>query len=322
MGRVKNGYLPRDCVVPVATVRRRGASLAELLVIVALAGLIGSIIALTLTRQQRFYRRAAEVGFVRESLRDALEVLSADIRQISIVDSVRLKSDSAIEFFSTIGTSVVCEIAGNEIGLPNGRVSGNSLSGFLAQPDTGDLIALYTDSGGVAEKWERHRITAAGSQSLSKSCPVSSGFSYQSDVDAGSGGLVLTVGTAVSASVFPGAPVRFLRRQRYSLYHASDGNWYLGYRRCNAMGAPACGAIQPVSGPYRPYSTDSQRSGLVFEYFDSDGRVVDPSETSFALARVDITGRAESAPGISVGVLPDRISDSATLTVAIRNRVR
>jgi type II secretory pathway pseudopilin PulG len=300
------------------TSRGRGAALIELLVVLGLAGLVGTIIGVTLNRQQHFYRRAAETGFVRESVRDAMDVLSTDIRQISIADTVRLMTDSSIEFFSAVGASVVCSAAGNEIDLPPVRNSGNSLSSFLTLPDTGDLAAFYIDS---IARWERYRIVGVNPRSLTSSCPVSSGYSTPSDLDAGRSGLVLALARAVGEGVKAGGPIRFLRRARYSLYHASDGEWYLGYRRCNAIGPSVCGAIQPISGPYRPYSAQPQSSGLLFEYFDADGQRVG-AVSSFALAQVNITARAESETGGAVAGLASRVSDSATVTVSIRNRGR
>lgn len=300
------------------TTRRRGATLVELLVVVALAGLLGGFIALTLSRQQQFYRQAAETGFVRQSVRDAMDVLSTDIRQMSVADTVRLMGDSAIEFFSTIGTSIVCARADDEIVLPGARASGNSLSAFLTQPDTGDLAAFYVDSLG---EWERHRIAGVGARSLSSSCPVATGFSLPSDLAPGGNGLVLAIAGTLGDGVKPGAPIRFLRRARYSLYHASDGDWYLGYRRCNAIEPSVCGSAQPISGAYRPYNPDPRSSGLVFEYFDSMGQRLGAT-SSFALARVDITARAESGGSPAIGGSIGRVSDSATVTVAIRNRIR
>lgn len=300
------------------TSKRRGAAFLELLVVLALAGLVGSIIAITLRRQQQFYRRAAESGFVRESVRDAMEVLSTDIRQMSIADTVRLMADSSIEFFSTIGTSVVCVAAGNDIGLPRIHDSGSSLSSFLTLPDTGDIAVFYVDSIG---RWERYRIAGVSPRSLASSCPLSSGYSIQSDLDAGSTALVLTLARPLADGIKAGAPIRFLRRARYSLYHATDGDWYLGYRRCNAIGASVCGAIQPLSGPYRAYNAEPRSSGLVFGYFDSSGHGVGAA-SSFALARVDITARAESGAAVPIDGLTARIADSATITVSIRNRIR
>lgn len=301
---------------------RSGFSLAELIAVVALAGLVGGTIVATLTRQQRFFRGAAETLYVRESVRDALAVLSTDIRAASAADTVRLRADSAIEFFATIGASVVCQGVANDVGLPAAHASGNSLSAFLIEPDTGDLALFHIDSAGAGEKWEQYRILSFTSRPLASSCSATSRFSQQSDFVAGATGFVVTLTTPLRGDVKPGAPVRFIRRARYSLYHASDGGWYLGYRRCNAIGPSVCGLVQPVSGPYRGYNPDPAATGLLFEYFDHIGRRLDPADPSLALARVDVTARSESEQRSSSGAQTGRISDSAKVSIAIRNRAQ
>jgi type II secretory pathway pseudopilin PulG len=299
---------------------RRGLSLAELVVVIALAGLVCGTIMTTITRQQRFFRGASELLYARERVRDAMAVLSTDLRGTSVADTVRLSADSAIEFFTTIGSSVVCQLAANDVGLPNARPFGNSLSAFRAEPDTGDIALFHVGSAGTNERWERRRISGFSERSLASSCPPASRMSQQSDLDVGATGFVVTLATPLSEDVKPGAVVRFVRRARYSLYHAGDGDWYLGYRRCNAIGAPACGAIQPVSGPYRAYDRDPRATGLLFEYFDSSGEVLDAAGASLALARVDVTARAGSDASLGDSPFVRRISDSATVSIAIRNR--
>ena len=300
---------------------RRGISFAELIVVLAMLGLIGSMIGSTMVRQQRFYRGATELLAVREDVRDAMELLSTDIRGLSSADTVRVMADSAIEFFASIGSSVACQTIGaSEVGLPPARSSGNTLSAFLAQPDTGDLAVFYRDSIGGSARWERHRIVGLASRSLATSCPASYGFSDQSDLDAGRNGYLLSLATPLSAAVKPGTPVRFIRRGRYSLYRGADGEWYLGYRRCNALGASVCGAIQPLSGPYRAYTSNQRATGFLLEYFDSAGGRLDPASPPFVLARVDITARSESSQRILVEGRAKAYSDSATISVALRNR--
>jgi hypothetical protein len=116
--------------------------------------------------------------------------------------------------------------------------------------------------------------------------------------------------------------VRFIRRGRYSLYRASDGDWYLGYRRCNALGSSVCGAIQPLSGPYRRYSSDPAATGLLFEYFDANGNRLGAGSSPLELARVDVTARAESRHHLIVEGRQSTPGDSATMSIAIRNRSR
>jgi len=301
---------------------RTGVTLTELVVVLVLIGLVGSMIGLTLVRQQRFYRGTTELLQAREGVRDAMELLSADIRGTSAADTLRLLADSAIEIFANVGSSVVCErIDGTAVGLPGVSAErGNALTAFLTLPDTGDIAVFHRDSVDGVTEWERHRIVAFAARTLATTCPPSSGFTRQAEIDAGGTGFFLALSTPLSAHVSVGAPVRFLRRGRYSLYQASDGDWYLGYRRCNAVGASNCGAVQPLSGPYRGYSSDPRGTGLLFEYFNKMGGKLAPDESPVAIARVDITARSESKQRLNVEGRVNIPSDSATVAIAIRNR--
>jgi len=297
-------------------------TLVELAVVLALVGLVGSTMGMTLIRQQRFYRGATELLQAREGVRDALDLLATDIRGMSVADTVRLFADSAIEFFANVGSSVVCQATGGTtVGLPNASSGrGYTMTAFLVQPDSGDIALFHRDSIEGGSEWERHRITGFGARSLSAACPASSASVQQAAIDSGRTGFFLELSTALSPQVKPGAPVRFVRRGRYSLYRASDGRWYLGYRRCDAVGASACGAIQPLSGPYRNFSTDPRSTGLLFEYFDGAGTRLPPTGSPLAVARVDVTARAESRQRILVEGDVSTPADSATVVIAIRNR--
>lgn len=304
------------------TKHRVGWSLIELVTVLAIAGLASGTVVSTITRQQKFYRGAADLRSARENVRDALEVLSTDITGMAAADTIGLRADSAMEFFAGIGASVVCRVSSNDVGLPGYHASGNSLSAFLVEPDTGDVALFYINSGTDTSRWEPYRIAAFASRTLGSSCPVSTGFSTEADVDSSLSGYVVTlVGPLRADLLTPGAPVRFARRGRYSLYHAGDGAWYLGYRRCNAVGASVCGGIQPLSGPYRGYSSDPRATGLLFEYFDAAGRRIDLAGSSLALGRIDVTARGAivHAPMASE---QRTISDSAIISIALRNRAR
>jgi prepilin-type N-terminal cleavage/methylation domain-containing protein len=286
---------------------KSGFSLLELVVVLTMLGLVGGTIGSLLLRQQRFYRGASELLFAREGVRDAIDVLATDIRGIAVSDTVRLLADSAIEMFSSIGSSVVCERSSDtRIAVPQPHASGNTLTSLLIEPDTGDLALFYRDTALNAVGWERHRIARFSSGESAATCP----------------GFQLELSAPLSPDVHPGTPVRFIRRGRYSLYRAADGDWYLGYRRCNALGPSTCGSVQPLSGPYRGYSTDRDQTGLLFEYFDAHGGRLTGTYSPLELARVDVTVRAESRQRLVIERRSMTAGDSATVSIAIRNRTR
>ena len=309
--------------------KRRGFTLIEVIVAVGLAALVGSTLLMTLRRQQRFYGSAAEMMQVRAQLRDAADVLAADLRGAAVARyGLPLMTDSAVELFTTIGASVVCAApSGRTLFMPPAALaSGTFLTSLLAAPDTGDVALIYAMPGGIPDsaQWVEFRVAAFGSRSLATSCPASTGFTSAADAAAKRSGYALTLTTDSPPAVRKGAPVRFLRRARYSLYRSSDGNWYLGYRRCNATGTPACATIQPVSGPYLPFKkAGAPDGGLAFRYFDSDGTELTDASLSPMVARIDIVLRGETARAVSLaGDARSRYRDSAIVSISPRNRVR
>ena len=47
-------------------------------------------------------------------------------------------------------------------------------------------------------------------------------------------------------------------KPRFTLYHAGNGDWMLGWRRCAPISL-VCGVVQPVAGPLRPPSSGGLR---------------------------------------------------------------
>lgn len=292
------------------TTRRPGLSLVEVAIVIGLLGILGVAIGSTVVHQQRFTADTSELLKVREGVRDAMEVLSADIRGSSTADTIRLMADSAVELFASIGTSVVCgSLSPSVLFLADESPGGNTLTSFLVRPDTGDVVLLYVDDGtaGSERRWARHRIAAFEERASTAGCLAEGGSPRER--------FTLTLESPAGSPPRQGTPVRFVRRGRYSLYRSSDREWYLGYRRCNSVGPSICNAIQPVSGPYRPYNADPADSGFLFEYFDARGERVGTSNSPLMVARIDITARS-----VGRGRGKARIADSATTSIAIRNR--
>lgn len=307
----------------------KGFTLIELIIATVLAATVGATLMLTLRRQHRFYSSATEMVQVREQIRDGADVLVADLRGAAIARyGLSLMTDSALELVTNIGASVACVASsGRTIFLPPVTLaSGMPLTSLLVTPDTGDLALFYSIPGGIPDsgRWIESRIAAFATRSLSTSCGSSSGFTSAADVSAGQRAYSLTLGASPVTPIRKGAPLRFLRRARYSLYRSSDGNWYLGYRRCNAIGASVCGTIQPVSGPYLAYgSSGSSNAGLAFRYYDASGAELTDASLSAYIARIDVVLRGETSRAVSLaGDAKLKYRDSAVVIVSPRNRAR
>jgi prepilin-type N-terminal cleavage/methylation domain-containing protein len=304
--------------------KRFGFTLIELVVATAIAAIVGATLLMTFRRQERFYGAATDVMSVRSQLRDAADVLVADIRGAAVARyGFPVMTDTAVELFATVGTSVVCAVpSGRTLFLPPSVLSsGAVLTSFVAAPDTGDIALVYANpfNNPDSARWIESRISGFTTRSIASSCPPATGFTTIGDAGPG---YALTLQNAVDSAIRKGSPIRFLRRSRYSIYRSSDGESYLGYRRCNAIGASVCTTIQPVSGPYLSYSKNGA-SGLGFRYFDKNGSELSDVGLSQGVARVDVVLRGETRRAVSLaGDAMRRYRDSAVVSISPRNRAR
>ena len=292
-----------------------------MLISIIVVALVGGAICEGMRRQQILFRSIAAIVAVRGDVRDAAEVIAADMSSASPVDTFPLATDSGVELFTLIGAAVSCDSApGYAIRIPPETLqSGNVLTNLIAIPDSADLLLVFNEDAGGEGRWVRHSIAGVSSQPASAVCAGDSGFT--TTADAAAPARVIALGSPAGAGVRAGAPVRLLRRTRYSLYRASDSRWYLGSRRCNPLGASPCNAIQPLSGPYQPYSSSPGQSGLIFRYVGADGSALLAPPAGQNVARVELAVRARSRAPVSLGVrFPAAYLDSAGLAIALRNR--
>ena len=300
---------------------RRAFTLVEMLISLVLAMLAGGLALSIVARQQRLSRSLDDVMDVHEHLRDANDVLAAALRTASPMgDTIRLATDTAIEIFSTIGASMLCVAPSGQRFLlpPDTLANGNTLTAWLATPDTGDYVLVFRDSSAQlpVRGWERFRIVDVATLPATSGCPPSSHLTTQADLNANARAYQITLATLPSPFIRAGAPIRFVRRGRYNVYRASDRRWYLGYRRCNAVDG-ICGIVQPVGGPYQ----SEEGAPIVFRYYRSDGTELTSSGPTISVARVDIVVRGRSPNLVQIPGFPKApFSDLSITTVAFRNR--
>ena len=296
--------------------RPRGASLIELVVVLAVLGVAGAAVARIATHQQRRYGALASNAIASGRLREGSEVLASALAGIAAGagdihgDEMR---ESSIEFRSPRGTYLLCGRPSGDAatldvvhvaGAPSADESRDAASAD-DHPAAGDSLWLYDagpDPSGSDDLWRAHVVTASAASRIS--C-----------APAGPGDVAttrLTVAPAPSPSVEPHAPVRVFRRTRYALYRAGDGHWYLGFSDCRPLvRVPPCAPMQPVSGPYLPAQGSESASGLTLRYLDRAGL---PTGDPLAVAAIEFVLRT----GTSVR---DNAPDTISLrrTIALRN---
>jgi prepilin-type N-terminal cleavage/methylation domain-containing protein len=304
---------------------RAGFSLAELMVVIVMLGIVMGAVLGVVSRQQRFYRDTREVIEVRGSVRQGIDVLRADLRGVSSVGGDIYPgemTETSIEFRSTTGTSMICAIpvpGGAAFVVPPAGTmeSGGVLSRWRILPAVGDSIFIYDNGADAAtddDSWTPIR-QVTGVAPVLGAC---GGSPYAGASDAGKTGYAITVDPALTTTIQVGTPVRFFRRVRYELYEESDRRWYLGYSECHASQSPACNPLEPVSGPYMPLVSGGV-SGLGFYYFDVNGAA---TSVPTQVARIDVAVRAQSEAPVAVsgGGAQPVFTDTSRVAVGVRNR--
>ena len=95
-----------------------GATLIELIVVLALGGALCALMLSMVARQQRFHTGINAVVEGKRSTRDAIELLARELRPIATSGAalaphgsdIYVMSDSAISFRAHLGSSVVCAV--------------------------------------------------------------------------------------------------------------------------------------------------------------------------------------------------------------------
>lgn len=292
---------------------RAGVSLAELLVVLVILGLVGSVIMRVVLRQQRFYASAAEITSTRADLRDLATALPSDLRAISSTGGdIYAMSDSSIDFRLTTGISTVCQIGAGYVVVPPATLASRSgVTSWMAAPVSGDSVLIYDEGATTAisdDAWRAYKITAAP---IAASCPTTTLFTATSAEAAA--GVKLTLSAALPAGSPQGSAMMFFRHAHYGLFLTSSNKTMLGYYDCPGS---TCGSMTPMGGPFLPYAATG--SGVQFKYYDSTGVA---TATPANVARIDVIVRAQTAAPVALaGGTRSYLRDSLAFTVSLRNR--
>jgi len=271
---------------------RRGFTIIEMLVGMVVGMILMAGVVQLISVQGRGYRKQREVIDIRETTREAVALLSWDLRQ------------------SRMGNGPLASVGANSISLRSPRGMGTicakhpTLARYGLWKSGGIIAATVDDSALVyqfaRDKWQPVRITAVGT-------PAAMGVPACAWPGARPPDVVVEFAVASKADtafIKVGSPFRNFRRVQYAEFQ-QNSRWWLG-RKFGA--APS---YELLTGPLIAPAS----GGLAFAYYDSLGAVTaDPT----AVRLVAFTLRTESYKQTYIGNGFNFQRDSLTTKVVLR----
>jgi prepilin-type N-terminal cleavage/methylation domain-containing protein len=290
---------------------RAGFTLVEMVVALALTATILALVSGIALRQQRVINDLAEQRAVSARLREASVLLPIQLRAAAPAD-LREATDTSLELRSTIGVAIVCDTIASRIVLAPATPDDPRYASFISPIEAGDSVWVLSNDG-TGEEWRGTRVIDVGSQAPGPCNALGPGLSEAAQHVPR---VALALVTMPAAPI--GLPLRVTRPVRYSLYHASDGDWYLGERDWSNPLAQFA-TIQPLVGPFLKATS----AGLSFRYADTTGAwLPTPVADRTAVATIQVALRAQTrsmALAFAANGPAREHVDSALLTIALRN---
>lgn len=279
--------------------RAPGLTIVELLVVVVISGFMLAAVVQTIVVQQRGHTRQQTVADTRQTLRTTVEVLLAELREISATDGDLLEAGPhRIRFRAFRRVGVICALASS---------SNQATIWYLGAEDEGfakdDHVLVFADGDdttGSDDIWLESAITES---------PSAGGCtgSWARIDDAGQEYTTQRLIFEHSLNgVIPGAPVRAFAPMTYGAWEFENG-WAVGRA---ADGENPIELVGPIMPP--------EEGGLVFRYFDADGQQLSPTTAARRreVRRIEISVRGLGAP------LADGSGESYTETLTTQVYLR
>lgn len=242
--------------------QRGGYTFIEVLVVLV----VGMIVLLgafsTLLRQQEAYGQMGAMAGTQEDARTGLDVLSAELRELSAVGGdLLMATPDSLRFRALRKLGLVCDTDKNNKRLTVAQIGADPFA-------VGDSVIVYADQDSLRaddDVWQRGAVSALGSAV----CITTLGLNLATLLPSANLSLLTLAGAGLKFdSIYPGAPVRSFETLSYRA-----GAW--GGE--DMLVRDADGAVSPLVGPLP--ATD----GFALRYFDGSGTEL----TSFPLSAAD-----------------------------------
>ena len=280
--------------------RNRGFTLVEMVVVLALMGIVMGALYQSIVATQRTTSAQFQRIDVQQTTRAAAMYVSNMLRELDAADDdILLSQATSLRFRAMRWTGVLCTLPVENAGEVQFTVRRQLLFGIRGPDAALDSILLWLDDplNGTDDTW----LYGGLQSSVAGVCDdLSAGTTLRVVISAG--------GDNETAEDFVklGAPVRGFQIEEISLYQVGTEYW-LGRRTANRAGVWE--VVRPLVGPL----TDN---GLAFSYFDINGA---PPALTTQIASIGVTVRGRSARQVSGRGF---LEDSIVTRVALRNNAR
>ncbi len=303
---------------------RHGTSLVELVVALALFGVVSAAVVRALDRQARFHDGIVRILEARTQLAGAHAVAGAELRALSpAAGDLLALSDSAVTYRMSVGAGVACAVDATGVTmLPDSIANGQLLAHVVAPPQAGDTVWVFDEGVSAAaadDRWVPARVL--GASQPAGACAGSPLLDPVNDAARRGWRLDASFGAAPPPVVATGTVVQVTRLARLALYRASTGESFLGWSDWNAaMGR--WNVIQPVAGAFAAYNPSRPAaSGVALAAADSTGAAVIGGAALGGGAALSLMTRAVSRGAVRLdGMARGSYTDSLRSVIALRNR--
>jgi prepilin-type N-terminal cleavage/methylation domain-containing protein len=279
--------------------RNRGFTLVEMVVVLALMGIVMGALYQSIVATQRTTSAQFQRIDVQQTTRAAAMYVSNMLRELDAADDdILLSQATSLRFRAMRWTGVLCTVPVENAGEVQFTVRRQLLFGIRGPDAALDSILLWLDDplNGTDDKWLYGELQS----SVAGVCDdLSAGTTLRVDIRA-------PEDNPTAMDVKLGAPVRGFQIEEISLYQVGAEYW-LGRRTANRAGVWE--VVRPLVGPL----TDN---GLAFSYFDVNGAL--PALTT-QIASIGVTVRGRSARQVSGRGF---LEDSIVTRVTLRNNAR